>query len=96
MGISEVLGQSREEILRVAASYGARNVRVFGSLARGDARPDSDVDLLVEFQETPSLMRHVRFALDLERVVGRKVDVVSERELSRSRRAQVLHEAVAL
>jgi len=96
MGISEVLGPVREEILRVAAAHGARNVRVFGSVARGDARADSDVDLLVEFQSQPSLMGHVRFALDLERVLGRKVDVVTERELRASKRERALREAVAL
>ncbi|MEK7475629.1 MAG: nucleotidyltransferase family protein [Candidatus Coatesbacteria bacterium] len=96
MGIVEVLGPARDEILRVAAAHGARNVRVFGSVARGDARPDSDVDLLVEFQAQPSLMDHVRFGLDLERVLGRKVDVVTERELRASKREQVLREAIAL
>ena len=50
MGIDELLKDRREDILRIAAQHGARNVRVFGSVARGDARPDSDVDLLVELE----------------------------------------------
>ena len=96
MGITAVLGSSRDEILRVAASHGARNVRIFGSVARGDARPDSDLDLLVEFEVQPSLLDHARLALDLERVVGRRVDVATERELRPPYRDRVIREAVAL
>jgi predicted nucleotidyltransferase len=96
MGISEVLGPARDEILRVAAAHGARRVRVFGSVARGDARPDSDLDLLVEYESQPSLFDHVRLALELERVVGRRVDLATERELRVTYREQVIREAVAL
>ena len=96
MGIVEVLGPARDEILRVAASHGARNIRVFGSVARGDARPDSDLDLLVEFQPEPSLFDHARLVLDLERIVGRRVDVATERELRPRYREQAIREAVAL
>jgi hypothetical protein len=96
MGIAEVLGPARDEILRVAAAHGARNVRVFGSVARGDARPDSDVDLLVDFDREISLMDHVRFALALESALHRRVDVATEAELKPAYKDQVLREAIAL
>ena len=96
MGIPEVLGPARDEILRVAAAHGARNVRVFGSVARGDARSDSDVDLLVDFDREVSLMDHVRFSLALESALHRKVDVATEAELKPAYKDQVLREAVSL
>ena len=56
MGIEELLKDRREDILRIAAQHGAHNVRVFGSVARGEAGPDSDVDLLVELESARSLL----------------------------------------
>lgn len=76
----------RDEILQLAASHGASNVRVFGSVARGEARPDSDVDLLVDFEEGRSLVDLTGLIIDLEEVLGRKVDVGTEvREIIRDR-----------
>lgn len=81
------------EILRIARENGAHDVRVFGSRARGDARPDSDLDLLVRFETGRSLLDLVGLKLELEDLLGIKVDVVSERGLSRYIRERVLAEA---
>lgn len=82
-----------DPILRVAREHGAHDVRVFGSRARGDARPDSDLDLLVRFEEGRSLLDLVGMKLALEELLGIRVDVVSERGLSRYIRDRVLAEA---
>lgn len=67
----------RDEIVRAAAAHGASNVRVFGSVARGSAEPDSDIDLLVDFEAGRTLLDHVALWRDLEVLLGRTVDVVS-------------------
>jgi len=96
MGIEEVLREKRDEILRIAARHGARNVRVFGSLARGDARPDSDVDLLVDLEPGRSLFDLGGLLMDLQDLLGHSVDVVTERGLRERIRDRVLQEAVPL
>src|SRR6516225_7031201 len=73
----------RNELLAIAARHGARNVRVFGSVARGDARPDSDVDFMVEFEPGRTVLDLSDLILDLEDTLGRKVDVVEVRRPSR-------------
>lgn len=95
-GIEEVLKKKREEILVIASKYGARNVRIFGSAAKGSARPESDVDLLVEMESGRTLLDHVALVQDLEDLLGRKVDVVTEKSLHWYIRDSVLEEAVAL
>ena len=90
------LKSKREEILRIAAKRGARNVRVFGSVARGDARPDSDVDFLVELEPDRSLLDLGGLLMDLQDLLGRKVDVVTEKGLHWYFRDRVLEEAVAV
>ncbi|TAN24270.1 MAG: DUF86 domain-containing protein [Acidobacteria bacterium] len=79
---------NRPTILRIAASYGAHNVRVFGSEARGEARGDSDLDLLVDMEPGRSLLDLVGLGQDLEDLLGRRVDVVTERSLLRDRMRQ--------
>ena len=96
MGIDEVLGGRREEILRVAARHGARNVRVFGSLARGEADETSDIDILVELEPGRTLFDLGGLLMDLRDLLGRDVDVVTERGLKPRIRSRVLQEAVAL
>lgn len=96
MDVKELLRQHRSEILRVAKAHGARQVRVFGSIARGDARPDSDVDLLVDLEPGRSLLDLVAIKQDIEDLLDREVDVVTERAVSPYFRAQVLKEAVPL
>ena len=96
MGLDEVVKAKRSEILRLAAQHGARNVRVFGSLARGQADLDSDLDLLVEMDEGRSLLDLVGLWQDLEELLGSKVDVISEGGLSPYLRDHVLAEAIPL
>jgi len=85
----------RNELLAIAARHGARNVRVFGSVARGDARPDSDVDFMVEFEPGRTVLDLSDLILDLEDTLGRKVDVVEVRRPSRAAEG-IRHEAVPL
>ena len=96
MGIDELLKARREEILRIAAKHGARNLRVFGSVARGEADEQSDIDLLVEMEPGRSLLDHAALWLELQELLGRKVDVVSERGIKPRIRDRVLAEAVPL
>jgi len=94
--VIELLKSKRDEILRIAAKYGASNVRVFGSVARGEAGPESDVDLLVELESGRSLLDHVALLQDLEDMLSRKVDVVNENALHHSIRDRVLREATPI
>ena len=96
MGIDERLKDKREEILRIASKHGAYNVRVFGSVARGEARPDSDVDFLVKLEPGRSLFDHAALLLDLEEILGCDVNVVTERGLRPRIRERVLKDAVPL
>jgi uncharacterized protein len=86
----------RDEILRAAARHGASNVRIFGSVARGDASPESDVDVLVDLEPGRSLLDHAALLLELEELLGCPVDVVTERGLRARFRERVLREAVPL
>ena len=96
MGIDEILKENREEILRIAAKHGARNIRVFGSVARGEADEKSDIDLLVEMEAGRSLLDMGGFLMDLRLLLGREVDIVTEKGLKERIRARVLQEAVAI
>ena len=93
MGIEELLGARRREILRLADRHGAKNVRVFGSVARGDAGPDSDVDFLVDMEPSRSLVDRVELVDGLRQLLGRKVDVVTESSLYWLLRRRILKEA---
>jgi len=96
MSVQDLLKEKREEILRIAAAHGARNVRVFGSVARGDADETSDVDLLVTLEPGTTLLDHAALILELEEVLGRKVDVASDRGLRPRVKERVLGEAMPL
>jgi hypothetical protein len=96
MTIEQLRTQRREEILRLVAFRGARNVRVFGSVARGEAGERSDIDFLVDLEPGRSLLDLGGLNLDLERLLGSRVDVVSSRGLRDRVRERVLREAVAL
>jgi len=98
MAISDldVIRKRRGEILQRASQHGARNVRVFGSAARGDAGPASDIDLLVEMEPGRSLLDFVRLWQELEDLLGVRVDLVSEGGISPYLREEILSEAIAL
>jgi predicted nucleotidyltransferase len=96
MNIDERLRENRDEVLRLAARHGAYNVRVFGSVARGEARADSDVDLLVELEPGRSLFDLGGLLMDLQDLLGCKVDLVTERGLHWYVRDRILQEAVPL
>jgi predicted nucleotidyltransferase len=93
--LAELVGL-REEILALAARHGASNVRVFGSVARGDADAASDVDFLVDFEDGRSLLDLACLLVDLEDLLGLRVDVVTEPGLKARIRQRVLAEAVAV
>lgn len=96
MNLQQLLEENRDAIQRLAAEHGAYNLRVFGSTARGDFRPDSDIDLLVEFEPGRSLIDRVALKQDLEDLLGCKVDIIRESGLREVVREHVLREAVAL
>ncbi len=95
MTLSEVRAQ-REVILGVASRHGAHNVRVFGSTARGTARGDSDVDLLVDLEPGRTLMDLGGLLIEMQGVIGARVDVAIDRILRPEARVQILSEAVRL
>jgi len=96
MTLEELLKAKREESLRVCAQYGARNVRVFGSVARSEADEQSDIDFLVELEPGRTLFDLEGLQYDLEQLLGCWVDVVTERGLKPRIRERVLREAVLL
>jgi predicted nucleotidyltransferase len=96
MGIDELLKEKRQDILRVAEQHGAYNVRVFGSVARGEAGPESDIDFLIEAGPVTSSWFPAGLIVDLENLLGRKVDVVTQEALHWYIRDRVLQEAVPL
>jgi predicted nucleotidyltransferase len=91
-----LLEQHRAAILRIAAKFGARNVRVFGSTARGAALPISDIDILVDLDAGRSLLDQVGLQQELEELLGCKVDVVVEGGISPYLEERILTEAVPL
>jgi predicted nucleotidyltransferase len=96
MDTDTLLQARREEILSLAVQHGARNVRVFGSVARGAADERSDVDFLVDMEPGRSLFDMGGLLVDLEALLQRPVDIVTERGLKQRIREQVLREAVPL
>jgi hypothetical protein len=93
MTSKELLEARRDEILKIAARHGARNIRVFGSVARGDAHENSDIDLLVDLEPERSLLDQAALVLDLEELLERKVDVVTESSIYWLLRRRILNEA---
>lgn len=96
MGIKEILANRREQILSLAAKYGAYNVRVFGSVANGLADEKSDVDFLVELEEVKSLFDLGGLLMDLQKLLQRRVDVVTENGLHWYIKDKILNEAKPL
>lgn len=96
MDIMRLLNEKRDEIQTIASRHGANNIRVFGSAARGEAGPDSDIDFLVDVGETTSSWFPAGLILDLQEILGRRVEVVTEKGLSPFVRDYVLREAMPL
>jgi predicted nucleotidyltransferase len=96
MGIREIIGDKRDAILALAAKHGAVNVRIFGSVAEGKADEASDVDFLVDMEPGRSLLDLGGLLMDLQDLLGRKVDVVTEAGLRDRIRRSVQQQAVPL
>jgi len=97
MNIEKVLKEKRNEILNIATRYGARKIRIFGSILRTEEQKlNSDIDFLVALESGRSLLDIIAFKQDLEDLLGCKVDVVTEAALSPYIRDEVLGQAVSL
>ncbi|MCJ2542138.1 nucleotidyltransferase family protein [Thermostichus vulcanus] len=92
-----LLRQKREDILAIAQKHGAKNIRVFGSVARGEADEESDIDLLIDYDlDKISPWFPAGLLLDLEALLGFRVDIVTERGLKPRIKERVLKETIAL
>lgn len=96
MTLEQLLREKRKDIQHIAAQHGAHNVRVFGSVARGEGGTESDVDLLIDAGPTTSSWFPAGLILDLEALLGCRVDVVTEKALHPDIREHVLREAIPL
>ncbi len=96
MLIRAELESKREEILKLAGRYGASNLRLFGSVARGDDNENSDVDILLLLEPGRSLLDHAALKIELETLLGRSVDIATEKGLKPKFRDRILHEAIPL
>ena len=96
MNIDELIKKHRNEILEISTRYGAKEIKIFGSALRGEAKRNSDVDLLVELEPGRSLLDIIAIKQDLEDLLGCKVDIVTEAALSPYIRDEVLNQAVRL
>jgi hypothetical protein len=96
MGTDDLLKDKREAILRIAARHGVRNIRVFGSVARGEAGENSDVDFLIEVEGPTTPWFPGGLVYELERLLGRRVDVAEIDALREPLRERVLQEAIPL
>jgi predicted nucleotidyltransferase len=93
MAAEAILRERREEILRIAARHGASNVRIFGSAVRGEDSPESDIDFLVDMDEDRSLFDHIALIDELGELLGRKVDVMTEKSVYWLLKRRILQEA---
>jgi uncharacterized protein len=92
--LEQLLREKRDDIKRIAARHGAYNIRVFGSVARGEAGPESDIDILIDVGPTTSSWFPAGLVLDLEDLLGRRVEVITEKALNPELRDHVLREAI--
>jgi hypothetical protein len=93
VSLAELRATRRRQILGLAERYGARNLRVFGSVARGEQTAESDLDLLVEWEPGRSLLDHAALVADLQDLLGARVQLGTERSLHWSVRKRILAEA---
>ncbi|QGU00346.1 Hypothetical protein SYNTR_1752 [Candidatus Syntrophocurvum alkaliphilum] len=91
-----VIKQNKEIILKLAQKYGASNIRIFGSISRGEEHKNSDLDLLVDFDKDRTLFDMVGLKLELEELLGFKVDIATEKSLHNLIADQVKREAIQL
>ncbi|MBI4665157.1 MAG: nucleotidyltransferase family protein [Nitrospinae bacterium] len=96
MNTKALLIQKRDDILRIAREHGARGIRLFGSVARGEELPDSDVDFLVELEEGRSLLDLGGMQMDLQDLLGRKIDIVTEKGVRPRIKDRIYREAVPI
>jgi uncharacterized protein len=96
VALDQLLREKRDDINRIAARHGAYNLRVFGSVARGEAGPESDIDILIDVGPTTSSWFPAGLILDLEDLLGRRVEVITEKALNPELRDHVLREAIPL
>jgi uncharacterized protein len=96
MSLYEDVMRRKEVIQDIAALHGAQKIRLFGSVVRGEDTPESDLDLLVDFEPGRSLIDHIALIQDLQDLLDRKVDVVTENSLSLYIRERVTQEAIPL
>jgi uncharacterized protein len=96
MDVHQLVKEKREAILQIATRHGARNVRVFGSVARGKANEQSDIDFLVDLEPGRSLLDLGGLLMDLKDLLGRDVDVVTEEGIYWLLRRRILKEARSL
>ena len=93
MGIPEIIQDKKEQVLALATRHGASNVRIFGSVANGTAKTDSDIDFLVDLEPGRSLFDLGGLLMDLQQLFDRKVDVVTENGLHWYIKERILNEA---
>lgn len=96
ISIDRIIHEKRDAIVRIAAKHGATNVRLIGSFARGEGRNNSDVDLLVDWKDGTSLLDQAALMLELETLLGRKVDIASDGWIEPSIRESVYRDAIPL
>ncbi len=96
MDLYELIAERRDKILVLAARFGIKDIRIFGSVARHEARVGSDIDFLVEFPIDTSLLTHAAFQRELAEILGCEVDVASIHGLKEQFRQSVIQEAVPL
>ena len=96
MKIYDLLKSKRAEIYQIALKHGAKNIRLFGSAARKEADGKSDVDLLMDLEPDRSLLDHAALWIELQKILGCKVDVITENGLKPRIHERVLKEAVPL
>ena len=96
MSINSSLQKKREEILTIAHEHGIQSIKLFGSVARQEDQNGSDIDLLVSFEEGRSLFDLIRFKQEIEDLIGRPVDVVTENSIHWTLKEDILSEATPL
>lgn len=96
MALRDEMRRQRDAVLAIAARHGVSRVRLFGSVARGEERPDSDIDLLIDLDEGRGFADYLGFAEEIEKLFGRRVEIVLDRSLSRHFRPFIEVETQAL